>query len=1174
MTCLFCDPPVESIFFSCDQYYCLWDGFPVANGHALVIPKRHFPSWFEATPTELSQLLSGIVKCREKILEEFSPSGFNIGVNVGSSAGQTIEHMHVHVIPRYEGDVQDPRGGIRNVIPEKGNYLVDNQLQLKQSFSILGDIEKPLGDTLVIDLENANQFDLAVAFVTDSGLLEIEPAIRSLLERDGRVRFLTGDYLGVTEPKALHLLLDLQQSYPGKFESKFFETNSNVGFHPKAYILKSSPSNMVTYIGSSNLTRHALLSGIEWNQRSQVPETSQQVISEEYERLFLNPAAVPLDADVIDRYSRTRDVTRLTSLDHGVEMEEEILTGVPTPNEVQREALTALCDTRDEGNMAGLVVLATGIGKTWLAAFDSLDFGKVLFVAHREEILNQAQGSFRRIRPDADFGRFGGGSYDENIDVLFASIQTLGKQRYLDRFATDAFDYIVVDEFHHASAKTYRRLIDHFEPKFLLGLTATPERSDGGDLLSLCGENLVYRCDLHEGVRRELLCPFHYFGVADEVDFQNIPWRSGKFDPTQLEAALATSARAKKALTEWREKSQERTLAFCVSVRHADFMRDYFTDRGVRAVSVHSGEGSASRTQSLADLEAGTIDVIFTVDMFNEGVDLPSIDTVLMLRPTESKIMWLQQLGRGLRKWNDKKLNIIDFIGNHRTFLQSALILLESEGSYKGDVLSSLAALMDGSIELPPGCFVEYDLESINILRALAQPSGQVDQVIHWFRVFTELNGRRPLANEAWHEGYDPKKVRSSYASWFGLVESEQELTAEESSAFTEHRALLESIETTQMTKSFKMVTLLAMIADEAFPGSISIDRLVDQVLRIASRIKILHNEFGPALGDRRAMKKLLEDNPISAWVGGKGTSKVPYFSYENGSFSTNFDSNNPAGLVSLVQEICDYRLSQYIARSVGETKFAADFECRVAHSGGSPILFLPSRQETPGIPSGWMTIKCDDQEYQANFVKIAINVIRSGSGDEKVNHLPSVLRNWFGEEAGQPGRNEVVRFHLKNGLYQITPLKEPALNREWKEYMRAEIPPLFGLEFSTAKWNQGYVVDGDHQFLLVTLNKEGMSQEHQYEDKFISPTEFQWMSQNRTKRESAVGQRIANHKARDSHVHLFIRDRKKTPNGSAAPFTYIGEVNFMSWEGDSPIKVRWKLNSSIPGSIYSRFAS
>ncbi len=331
-----------------------------------------------------------------------------------------------------------------------------------------------------------------------------------------------------------------------------------------------------------------------------------------FEALFSHPSTRPLDQMWIDAYALRRPLgPSFVGQGTVASPEEAAPEPPPQPHEIQREALAALEKTRAEGNIAGLVVLATGLGKTWLSAFDSdrPQFRRILFVAHREEILDQALKTFRRVRPSARLGRFTGTAKEPDADVLFASIQTLGRRRHLDDFRPDEFDYIVVDEFHHASAATYRRLIEHFRPKFLLGLTATPERTDGGDLLALCQENLVYRCDLTEGIRRELLSPFRYFGVPDEVDYANIPWRASRFDEEALTQAVATQARAENALEQYRSRAGQRTLAFCVSQRHADFMAEFFRkersprcrralgriERPARALSREAGIGRARR---------------------------------------------------------------------------------------------------------------------------------------------------------------------------------------------------------------------------------------------------------------------------------------------------------------------------------------------------------------------------------------------------------------------------------------------------------------------------------------------------------------------------------------------------------------------------------------------------
>lgn len=734
--CPFCGSRVLERAFYVDDLVCaLWDGFPVSVGHALVVTRRHVASWFETSQQERLALLSAIDIARDKILESHDPQGFNIGVNVGAAAGQTIFHLHVHLIPRYLGDVPDPRGGVRYVIPERANYIA-----------------KPL-----------------------------------------------------------------------------------------------------------------------WK----------------------------------------------------AEIKQEDLPSIPQPHEVQLEALEKLEATRLAGNSAGLVVLATGLGKTWLSAFDSNRpiYKRILFVAHREEILSQAMMTFRKIRPTARFGHYTGKEKKVDAEILFASVQTLGKKSHLDNFDPQTFDYIVVDEFHHAAASTYRRLIDHFRPKFLLGLTATPERTDGGDLLALCQENLVYRCDLVDGIRRGLLSPFHYYGVPDEVDYSNIPWRSNRFDEEALTRAVATRSRAQNALEQYQKRAARRTLAFCCSQLHANFMADFFQKAGVKAVAVHSGEGSAPRERSLEELERGDIQVIFAVDVFNEGLDVPAIDTVMMLRPTESRILWLQQLGRGLRKTQNKThLTVIDYIGNHRTFLLKPQTLL-GLGSGDSEIAAALKSVQAGTLALPPGCEVNYELEAIDIIKGLLRAPNRDEALKEYFEDFKELHGVRPLAIEAFHEGYNPRSARVSFGSWLGFVKSMGGLSASQEIAFHNARDFLSLLETTPMTKSYKMLVLLAMLNRSSLPGAMSLTELSEAVREMAQRVGWIKRDLGVELTERE-LEKLLEEHPIRVWTDGKGMGGIAYFDYEGKIFKSNAKLSGVEALplAELIREIVEWRLAEYAERNTSSS--------------------------------------------------------------------------------------------------------------------------------------------------------------------------------------------------------------------------------------------------------------
>lgn len=615
----------------------------------------------------------------------------------------------------------------------------------------------PLLPLIAQGIDGADSVDLAVAFAMDSGVQLIAPWFRDLLDRGGQLRIVVGDYMDVTEPAALHRLADLETA-----EVRVFETGTG-SFHPKAWLFRAADRQGAAIVGSSNLSRTALTTGVEWNLHA---EGAADAVARAFDDLWSHPRTRPLTQDWITAYAARRQGAPLTDLAQKI-VADEPPAPLPEPHAIQRAALAALTATRAAGHRAGLVVLATGLGKTWLAAFDSRPFAQVLFVAHRDEILTQAMASFRQIRPEARFGRFDGAEKDDGADILFASIQTLGRVGHLRRFAPDAFDYVIVDEFHHASAASYRGLLDHFTPRFLLGLTATPDRSDGADLLALCGDNLVYHCDLFDGIEAGLLSPFRYMGVPDEVDYAQIPWRSTQFDPEALEAALATEARAQNALDQFHHHRDGPAIGFCCSVRHAEFMAAFFRDRGLRAVAVHSGPGSAPRATSLDQLGRGEIDILFAVDMFNEGVDVPAIGTVMMLRPTESVILWLQQLGRGLRRVEGKVLRVIDYIGNHRVFLTKLRALLDA-GPGDRSLALRLEQAVTGRMALPPGCSVTYDLRVVEILRDLLRPKSGAEDLEAQYRDFRLRHGRRPRAAEVAAMGFDP--ARTGHGGWFDFV--------------------------------------------------------------------------------------------------------------------------------------------------------------------------------------------------------------------------------------------------------------------------------------------------------------------------------------------------------------------------------------------------------------------
>lgn len=659
----------------------------------------------------------------------------------------------------------------------------------------------------------------------------------------------------------------------------------------------------------------AMEHGIEWNYRvlSSWDTAGFDTIVSAFGKLIQDPSVRELTQSWISDYAGRRSPVPTRT----IEFQPEPPSPPPEPHEIQREALRALDATRKKGNRAGLIVIATGLGKTWLAAFDSgrAEFSRILFVAHREEILSQAIATFRRIRPLASLGKFTGTERSSDAEIMFASIQTLGKLKTLKQFAPESFNYIIIDEFHHASARTYRNLIDHFKPGFLLGLTATPERTDGGNLLALCEGNLVYRCDVAEGIRKGLLSGFDYFGVPDEVDYENIPWRSNRFSEEELTAAVATETRARNALEQYRGKAGRKTLGFCCSRIHADFMAQFFRSEGIRCASVHSGETSEPRASSLEMLAKGELEVIFSVDMFNEGVDMPEIDTVMMLRPTESRTVWLQQFGRGLRKkTGNRNLTVIDYIGNHRNFLLKPKTLL-GLGASDAALYYALERVQLGTQELPPGCSVTYDLAAIDIMKKLLRVGDDLESFKWYYTDFREREGQCPSAVVAYCDGYSPLSVRPAFVSWTGFIKEMGDLPDAWQEVYTDCSDFFRLLETTAMSRSYKMAVLQAMLVRNAFPLGIGIEDLVDEIGTMIHRSAAIAADFSVAVDDRPGLRALFIKNPLHY------LSRSSPFSFKNGIFKCTHEGVlRHAGdecLSMIVREITEWRLTSYLARNL-----------------------------------------------------------------------------------------------------------------------------------------------------------------------------------------------------------------------------------------------------------------
>ena len=702
---------------------------------------------------------------------------------------------------------------------------VNNDIEIKEksinyntittSNSITGDKDH-IYPKLKQSFKTATTIDIIVSFLMESGVKLLLQDLKEALNRGVKIRILTGNYLKITQPQALYLL---KSELKDKVDLRFYN-NPNKSFHPKAYMFHN-PIDSEIYIGSSNISRGALTSSIEWNYRflkSTAPNDF-KVFYDTFEDLFNNHSLIITD-EVLKDYSKQWTRPNIYKDIEKEESKEDNVINIFEPRGAQIEALYSLEKSREEGFDKGLVVAATGIGKTYLSAFDSAKYNKILFVAHREEIIKQAAQSFKNVRNSDDIGFFYSNQKDTKNSFIFALVQTLGKEQYLNEeyFSKDYFDYIIVDEFHHAVSSNYKKIIDYFTPKFLLGLTATPERLDSKDVFALCDYNMVYEVRLKDAINKGWLVPFRYYGIYDEtVNYEDIDYKNGKYDDKQLEEALMLNKRGEVILNHYLKYNSKRAIGFCTSRHHAEYMAKVFNENNIPSAAVYSGEKgeySEERNIALSKLTSGELKVIFSVDMFNEGLDVPAIDMVMFLRPTQSPTIFLQQLGRGLRKFKDKKyLNVLDFIGNYKKANLVPFLLSGREYS-----ASECKKNKQGDYEFPEECIVDFDFKIIDIFKKQAEREMKVkDKVKEQFEVVSQMLGYRPSRVELFtyidDEVYQNirSKAMNPFSNYLEYIKENDKLTHDEEILYNSRgREFINMIETTSMSKTYKMPVLLA----------------------------------------------------------------------------------------------------------------------------------------------------------------------------------------------------------------------------------------------------------------------------------------------------------------------------------------------------------------------------
>ncbi|MEB2286449.1 MAG: helicase [Polyangiaceae bacterium UTPRO1] len=638
--------------------------------------------------------------------------------------------------------------------------------------------EPTLWSQLRSEIASADRIDLVMAFIRRSGLGPLLDELRRHCGRGRPLRVLTTIYTGSTEQAALDQLAALGAEVRVSYDT------STTRLHAKAWVFHRDSGFSTAYVGSSNLTHAAQATGIEWNVRLSAARNSDAVakFAATFDSYWCSGEHVPY---VPVRFKAEAD--RALRPDRG-----PLVILSPTerrPYPFQDRLLELVELSRSRGHHRNLLVAAIGTGKTVMAAVDytrlreRLPRARLLFVAHRREILDQSIATFRHALRDPSFGeKWVGGARPTRYEHVFASVQSLAAAD-LDLLDLGHFDVVIIDEFHHAAAPSYRRLLEHLQPAELLGMTATPERSDGLPVLGWFGDRIAAELRLWDAIDQQLLVPFLYYGIHDGLDLSDIPWRRGTGYDVDALTNLYTSTDAWARLvvdqvSRHVDPTTMRALGFCVGVDHARFMAHHFSRHGVPAIAVWGGTSSAERDAALADLAAGKAKVVFSADLFNEGIDLPDVDTILMLRPTESPVLFLQQLGRGLRRAASKvSCTVLDFVGNHRKEFRFDRRFRALLGGTRRDVER---AVEEQFPYLPAGCSMQLDEKSSEIvlrnLRA-AIPS-QWKSCVEELRSLRRADPRIGLAGFLEEIGLDLEDVYVNSRSWSDLLEAAEQRVA------------------------------------------------------------------------------------------------------------------------------------------------------------------------------------------------------------------------------------------------------------------------------------------------------------------------------------------------------------------------------------------------------------
>mgnify|MGYP000912215183 FL=1 len=946
------------------------------------------------------------------------------------------------------------------------------------------------------ELLNCKKFYFIVSFIRYSGIQLLISTLDELEKQGIQGEIITSVYLNITDSKALRKLLSYEN-----IKVKVYN-NSSESFHTKAYLFEKEKYHSVV-IGSSNISQSALYSAEEWN----VKLTDSSFFNiygkslNQFEKLWHSNEAIELTQDFIDEYEKyKKSINAQNTFDYRktkIEQENKFV-----PNSMQKRVLQKLKETRINGNKKGLVISATGTGKTYLAAMDIKQFFEInsntenklfeinksktsnikfLFIAHREELLENAINVFSKILKidKNEFGRIYGGLKKINRNMIFASIQSL--RNCYNEFKPSFFDYIIVDEFHHSMSDSYLKTLSYFNSKFLLGLTATPKRMDGKDILSLCDYNVVDEIGIKEALEEDLIVPFHYFGVNDYmINYDNIPYKNGKYNEKILLENLLLNTRTDYIVEKINkfgfDGDELSAVAFCQNIEHAFFMKEEFSKKGYKSAVITANTSSNERSEILEKFKNKKIEILCVVDILNEGIDIPTINLLLFLRPTMSSTIFIQQIGRGLRKAKNKDfVTIIDFIGNHKkdylliNYFSSEVDNKDTLFTKKEKIINEIKNQFSN---IPKSCYVELDRICQN-------------------RIIEKIE----------KINFSSKNIlKEMYLDYKAEIEKSED----------------EFLQVRDFDTNIELFQELCLKMHSFYNAQLQFE-------------------------DSKIFKKENEKNPLN-------TAETQFLEYLEKK-------------ITLVEPftflIIDYLATgkEYINNSDLLNKYKEFFDIKRNFEKHYLLNRIFEELTEDEILEKTLYGYKFSKKYKNLFSNKKLNEKNNMKSQQKENKLNFINRL---KQLIYLGLNEFKRNDLDEFNENIL--------ISYKEYKRVELQILLNSKVPKGSWRAGYANTDKDICLFATIDKTHILQENlKYDNSLFADDIIQWISQPKTAHTSSVGKMFVNHKELGYNVHIFIRKYAFMDGNKTNPFIYLGNAKYYSSKGDKPMKILWKLDKKIP---------